>query len=62
MLFLVTQDFAVFALAAGKNAEQMAELCIAHQPKFAVMADQQAANALSNLLAKSSCNTGASRC
>ncbi|MAD03168.1 MAG: 1-deoxy-D-xylulose-5-phosphate reductoisomerase [Pseudoalteromonas sp.] len=51
------ERFAVFALAAGKNADQMAELCIAHQPKFAVMADQQAASALSNLLANSSCNT-----
>jgi 1-deoxy-D-xylulose-5-phosphate reductoisomerase len=51
------ERFAVFALAAGKNAEKMAELCIAHQPKFAVMADQHAAAALSNLLASSSCKT-----
>ncbi|WP_421419460.1 1-deoxy-D-xylulose-5-phosphate reductoisomerase [Pseudoalteromonas lipolytica] len=52
-----TDRFAVFALTAGQNAEKMAELCITHQPKFAVMADENAANKLKSLLANTACTT-----
>ncbi|KKL27552.1 hypothetical protein LCGC14_2384030, partial [marine sediment metagenome] len=51
------QQFAVFALAAGSNSELMAQLCIAHQPRFAVMADDNAATQLTLLLAGSDCKT-----
>ena len=37
------QQFKVFALTAGQNAKKMAELCIAHQPRYAVMASESAA-------------------
>tara|TARA_B100002049_G_scaffold236530_1_gene223548 strand:- start:614 stop:1828 length:1215 start_codon:yes stop_codon:yes gene_type:complete len=52
-----TDRFAIFALTAGQNAEKMAELCLAHQPKFAVMANSAAAKALSSLLANTPCTT-----
>ena len=44
------QQFKVFALTAGQNAKKMAELCIAHQPRYAVMASELAAKQLSALL------------
>jgi len=44
------QQFKVFALTAGQNAKKMAELCIAHQPRYAVMASESAAKQLSALL------------
>lgn len=44
------QQFKVFALTAGQNAKKMAELCIAHQPRYAVMASESAAKQLSELL------------
>jgi 1-deoxy-D-xylulose-5-phosphate reductoisomerase len=50
------QQFKVFALAAGQNAKKMAELCLAHQPRYAVMASEQAAKQLSELL-KGMCKT-----
>lgn len=51
------EQFAVFALAAGSNSEAMAQLCITHQPRFAVMADEHAASQLSQLLSGSECKT-----
>ena len=39
--------FNVFALTAGHNAKKMAELCIEHEPLYAVMATQSAAEQLS---------------
>ncbi|CAD2225191.1 1-deoxy-D-xylulose 5-phosphate reductoisomerase [Pseudoalteromonas sp. 3J6] len=50
------QQFKVFALTAGQNAKKMAELCLAHQPRYAVMASEQAAKQLSELL-KGMCKT-----
>ncbi|MDN3433775.1 1-deoxy-D-xylulose-5-phosphate reductoisomerase [Pseudoalteromonas sp. APC 3356] len=44
------QQFKVFALTAGQNAKKMAELCITHQPRYAVMASESAAKQLSALL------------
>lgn len=44
------QQFQVFALAAGQNAKKMAELCIAHQPRYAVMASEAAAKQLCEFL------------
>ncbi|PCC13298.1 1-deoxy-D-xylulose-5-phosphate reductoisomerase [Pseudoalteromonas sp. JB197] len=52
-----TQQFSVFALAAGKNAKKMAELCIAHQPRYGVMATQSAAKQLSLYLSNTPCKT-----
>ncbi|NMM41259.1 1-deoxy-D-xylulose-5-phosphate reductoisomerase [Pseudoalteromonas arctica] len=51
------EQFAVFALAAGNNSELMAQLCITHQPRFAVMADDSAAAKLSQHLSASGCKT-----
>ncbi|AQQ00740.1 1-deoxy-D-xylulose-5-phosphate reductoisomerase [Pseudoalteromonas aliena] len=47
----------VFALTAGQNAKKMAELCIEHQPMYAIMATQQAAEQLSSYLANTQCQT-----
>ncbi|MBE0360045.1 MULTISPECIES: 1-deoxy-D-xylulose-5-phosphate reductoisomerase [Pseudoalteromonas] len=47
----------VFALTAGQNAKKMAELCIEHQPMYAIMATQQAAEQLSLYLANTQCQT-----
>ncbi|WP_372763006.1 1-deoxy-D-xylulose-5-phosphate reductoisomerase [Pseudoalteromonas sp.] len=52
-----SQLFSVFALAAGQNAKKMAELCIAHQPRYAVMASPSAAQQLSAHLANTDCKT-----
>ena len=51
------EQFAVFALTAGSNSQLMAQLCINHQPRFAVMADVAAATKLSQLLSGSGCKT-----
>mgnify|MGYP000962707104 FL=1 len=37
------EKFSVVALAAGQNVEKMRQLCQKWQPKYAVMADEQAA-------------------
>ncbi|MEJ6473468.1 1-deoxy-D-xylulose-5-phosphate reductoisomerase [Pseudoalteromonas piscicida] len=44
------EQYRVFALIAGQNAEKMAELCVAHQPKYAVMSSEAAAKQLSQHL------------
>ena len=49
--------FDVFVLAAGQNAKKMAELCIEHEPLYAIMATQQAAEQLSAYLANTQCQT-----
>ncbi|UDM61224.1 1-deoxy-D-xylulose-5-phosphate reductoisomerase [Pseudoalteromonas piscicida] len=45
-----TEQYRVFALVAGQNAEKMAELCLHHQPKYAVMSSEHAAQQLSQRL------------
>ncbi|TMN40769.1 1-deoxy-D-xylulose-5-phosphate reductoisomerase [Pseudoalteromonas sp. S2755] len=45
-----TDQYRVFALVAGQNAEKMAELCSRHRPKYAVMSSEQAAQQLSQRL------------
>ncbi|WP_339143328.1 1-deoxy-D-xylulose-5-phosphate reductoisomerase [Pseudoalteromonas galatheae] len=44
------EQYRVFALVAGQNAEKMAELCSRHRPKYAVMSSEQAAQQLSQRL------------
>ena len=42
--------YAVFALTANTNIEQMARICLTHNPRYAVMGDQQSAEALEKKL------------
>ncbi|WP_405632523.1 1-deoxy-D-xylulose-5-phosphate reductoisomerase [Pseudoalteromonas sp. Ld20] len=51
------EQFCVFALTAGKNAKKMAQLCVAHRPRFAVMADEHAAQQLIQCLSGSESKT-----
>lgn len=51
------EQFCVFALTAGKNAKKMAQLCVAHRPRFAVMADEHAAQQLIQYLSGSESKT-----
>ncbi|MCG9768025.1 1-deoxy-D-xylulose-5-phosphate reductoisomerase [Pseudoalteromonas piscicida] len=44
------EQYRVFALVAGQNAEKMAELCLRHHPKYAVMSSEHAAQQLSQRL------------
>ncbi|ODB44917.1 1-deoxy-D-xylulose-5-phosphate reductoisomerase [Pseudoalteromonas sp. BMB] len=44
------EQYRVFALVAGQNAEKMAELCLRYQPKYAVMSSEHAAQQLSQRL------------
>ncbi|BBN82283.1 1-deoxy-D-xylulose 5-phosphate reductoisomerase [Pseudoalteromonas sp. A25] len=41
-----SERYQVFALAAGRNVEKMAEQCLVHQPKFAIMDCEDAAKRL----------------
>ncbi|MCT8264917.1 1-deoxy-D-xylulose-5-phosphate reductoisomerase [Proteus terrae] len=50
-------EYQVLALAAGKNADKMAQQCLVFQPKYAVMSDEKSANQLKQLLANTSCKT-----
>lgn len=52
-----SDKFSVYALSANRNAEKMAQLCMLHQPAFAVMADAAAADQLRGLLQLSDCAT-----
>ena len=45
------ERFSVYALTASTRAEELAVLCREFRPKVAVMADPEAANMLSELLA-----------
>ena len=51
------EQFCVFALTAGKNAKKMAQLCVAHRPRFAIMADEHAAQQLTQYLSGSDSKT-----
>ena len=44
------EQFAVFALTAASNVSAMLKLCIIHRPQYAVMVDEQAAEALRGAL------------
>ncbi len=44
--------YALYALTANTNVEQMAKICQSHRPLYAVMADQQSAAQLEELLPK----------
>lgn len=46
------ENYSVVALAAGRNVAKMRELCQRWQPKYAVMADEEAAKALKLQLAE----------
>ncbi|MFB3059487.1 MAG: 1-deoxy-D-xylulose-5-phosphate reductoisomerase, partial [Gammaproteobacteria bacterium] len=48
--------YGLYALTANKNVEQMAKICRSHQPRYAVMGDQQTAAQLEKIL-PSSCAT-----
>lgn len=48
--------YGLYALTANKNVEQMAKICRSHQPRYAVMGDQQTAAQLEKILS-SSCAT-----
>lgn len=50
-------QFDVFALTAGGNAKSMAQLCLAHNPVFAVMASDSAAEQLKQFLSGTGCKT-----
>ncbi|MGA1562066.1 MAG: 1-deoxy-D-xylulose-5-phosphate reductoisomerase [Gammaproteobacteria bacterium] len=49
--------YAVFALTAHRQVERMQALCLAHQPRYAVMADEAAAEQLSSALRMRGCST-----
>ena len=49
--------FSLFALAANSRDQQMAELCISHNPRYAVMGDESAAERLRQRLAHGNCIT-----
>lgn len=51
------QKYRAFALVGGRNAELMAQQCVAFQPQFAVLSDPQAAQQLKELLAASAVKT-----
>ncbi|WP_018873007.1 1-deoxy-D-xylulose-5-phosphate reductoisomerase [Thioalkalivibrio sp. ALJ16] len=51
------ERFRVYALTAHRNVERMREQCLAHAPEVAVMADQEAAQALRAALAASGSRT-----
>ena len=42
--------YAVFALTANTNVEQMARICSIHSPRYAVMGNQQSAAELAKIL------------
>lgn len=46
-----------FALVGGSKFEPMLEQCLKFQPEYAALADQQAAQKLSQILAESGCKT-----
>ncbi|OHU87457.1 MULTISPECIES: 1-deoxy-D-xylulose-5-phosphate reductoisomerase [Pseudoalteromonas] len=46
-----SERYSIYALAAGRNVELMTQLCVTHQPKFAIMDCDQAAKKLRENLA-----------
>lgn len=51
------ERYSVYALTANTQAETLAEQCLRHCPRFAVMRDEQAAERLAGLLKASGCET-----
>ena len=51
------ERYSVYALTANTQAEALAEQCLCHRPRFAVMRDEQAAEQLAGLLKASGCET-----
>ncbi|GAB2654565.1 1-deoxy-D-xylulose-5-phosphate reductoisomerase [Vibrio panuliri] len=51
------EQFKIVALAAGQNVEKMTQLCVKWQPQYAVMADEQSAQALTIKLKSLNLNT-----
>jgi 1-deoxy-D-xylulose-5-phosphate reductoisomerase len=49
--------YSVLALTAHRGAERLARLCLRHSPRYAVMADEAAAQTLERLLREKSCPT-----
>ncbi|QDF97286.1 1-deoxy-D-xylulose-5-phosphate reductoisomerase [Azoarcus sp. DD4] len=49
--------FAVFAVTAHRQTERMAEICVRHSPRYAVMVDAQAARELTLSLKRAGCKT-----
>lgn len=47
----------VFALTANTNDKDMAQLCVRHEPTFAVMRDEKAAGSLREMLGNTNCKT-----
>jgi len=51
------QRYAVYALTANRQVQTLYAQCLEHQPKIAVMVNEQAAAELAELLAKAECPT-----
>lgn len=49
--------FAVFAVTAHRQSDRMAEICLAHRPRYAVMVDADAASELQQTLRQRGCST-----
>jgi 1-deoxy-D-xylulose-5-phosphate reductoisomerase len=49
--------YSVFALTGHRATERLADLCRRHSPRYAVMADEDAAGALRHLLREGGCST-----
>ena len=45
--------YAIYALTANTNVEEMAKICQSYRPRYAVMSDAQSAEQLGNLLSNS---------
>lgn len=52
-----SQQFSVFAITANTNTDKMLELCLKHQPRFAVMLDEFHARCLKEKLKAYQCST-----
>ena len=57
VLSLHPARYSVYALTANRNVVEMFEQCKAHQPKYAAMADQQAAKKLKQLVTEKGLRT-----
>jgi 1-deoxy-D-xylulose-5-phosphate reductoisomerase len=51
------ERYSIFALTAHRDVTRLARLCLAHSPRYAVMADEGAAKELERLLCEASCST-----
>lgn len=57
VLFRHPDRYSAFALTAHRDVERMAGLCLRHGPRYAVMADEDAAEKLRDRLRRESCPT-----